>query len=434
MTNNIEKVISLLSSSYSCFHNITNIQNELLKNNFIEIKEFENFKLEQGKNYFVKRNDSSLIAFKIPSEIEDISFLITASHSDSPSYKIKPNPVIKRLNLNLLNVEPYGGMIISTWLDRPLSFAGRVIVKSKGKLETKLVNVNRDLMVIPNLCIHMNREVNSGYNFNQANDVLPIISSSENFDFTKFLKEQLCLDNDDVIVSFDLFLYCRDLPKLCGENSEFLLSPKEDDLTSAYSSLLGFLQAKNQNQISVFTCFDNEEVGSLTRQGANSTFLKDILSRIVLAFKTNKDDYQKAIAKSILLSIDNAHANHPNHLDVSDQTTSVCLNKGIVIKYNANQSYTSDSLSSSIVKYICDKTNLKYQEFTNKNNLKGGSTLGNISNSEVSLLSCDIGLPQLAMHSINEMCGVNDIDDMVNLAKEFYSTHINLCGDRVYFD
>lgn len=422
-----DQVINLLKTSYSQFHSCKNIASRLDENGFICLNENSNFKLEKGKKYYVKRNLSSIIAFKIPTNF-DLSFLITASHSDSPTFKLKPNPVIKVNNLTLLNVEPYGGMINSTWLDRPLSLAGRIIVSSDNKLEQRVVEIDKDLLTINNLCIHMNRNVNSGYAFNNSKDMLPIISSDPDFDFDKFLKDEFSLNDDEKIISYDLYLYVRELPTRCGANQEFVLAGKLDDLSSSYSSLEGFIDAKDSSKISLYACFDNEEVGSLTRQGANSTFLKDILKRIVDEFKTNNDDYQKAIANSILISIDNAHANHPNHMEVSDKTTQVLLNKGIVIKYNANQSYTSDSLSSSIVKTICKNNNLNYQEYTNRSDLRGGSTLGNISNSEVSLISADIGISQLAMHSSMEMCGYYDIDDMANFVKGFYQS--NICFEQ----
>lgn len=432
--NYSDKVIELLKTSYSQFHSCKNICSILQENGFINLDEKDNYKLEEGKNYFVTRNLSSVIAFKIPSKVNDLSFLITASHTDSPTFKLKPNPVIKINNLALLNVEPYGGMINSTWLDRPLSLGGRIIVKSKSMLDQRIVNIDKNLLTINNLCIHMNREVNTGYHFNNAKDMLPIISSDENFDFNTFIKKELNIKDDEEILSFDLYLYVRELPSLCGANSEFVLSPRLDDLASSYSSLLGFVDAKSSSKILIYSSFDNEEVGSLTRQGANSTFLKDTLQRIITNFKSNDDDYQKSIANSVLISIDNAHANHPNHMEISDKTTSVLLNKGIVIKYNANQSYTSDSLSSSIVKYVCKSNNLNYQEYTNRSDLRGGSTLGNISNSEVSLISCDIGIGQLAMHSSMEMCGYYDIEDMANFVKGFYQSNLKLKENKVIFD
>lgn len=424
---NLDKVLDLLKASYSPFHVVYNLKQELIKTGFIELKETETFDLVSGKSYFVTRNDSSLIAFKLPARINDVSFLISATHTDSPTFKVKPDPVIKFNNLLSLNVEPYGGMIDSSWMDRPLSLAGRILYRRNGVLKVKLINIDKDLLQIPNVCIHMNREVNSGYKFNASKDMIPLLGTTddEEFDFFKFLKKEADLDLDDEILSHDLFLYNRDKPRLVGLNREFISSPKLDDLMSTYSALLGFLEAKTEDAdvIPLYAAFDNEEVGSLTRQGANSTFLRDILTRITRALKA---DYEASIASSFLLSIDNAHADHPNHPEYTDKTTKVELNKGVVIKYNANQSYTSDAYSSAIIKSLLKDLNLNYQEFTNRSDLRGGSTLGNLSNSEVSLVSCDIGLPQLAMHSANELAGSHDIDDLVKLTSYYFSHKVKV--------
>ncbi len=421
--NKINKIIDLLNKSHSVFHVVENMKNELLSNGFIELNESEPFILNKGSSYFVTRNDSSLIAFKIPSSIENVHFQIEASHTDSPSFKIKPNPVLNINNSISLNVEPYGGMIMSTWLDRPLSLAGRIVYQDEtGNVSSKSFDIDRDLLFIPNVAIHMNREVNSGYKFNPAVDLIPLLSSSSNFVFKSFIETEARIAKDSLL-SFDLFLYNRDEARVCGLNNEFLSSPRIDNLTSCYSSLLGLIESL-PSSINVLAAFDNEEVGSLTRQGADSTFLESIISRISPSLGLSKDEYYQAISKSSLLSIDNAHAINPNHPEYADRTSAVLINKGIVIKYNANQSYTTDSLSSSIVKSLLLKDKLNYQEFTNRSDLRGGSTLGNISNNHLSLVSIDIGLPQLAMHSSNELCGVKDLKDMLILTKKYYDSSI----------
>ena len=425
--NNLDKTLDLLKNSYSPFHVVDNLKQELIKAGFIELKETESYDLVSGKSYFVTRNDSSLIAFKLPSKITSVSFLISATHTDSPTFKVKPNPVIRFNNLLSLNVEPYGGMINSSWMDRPLSIAGRILYRSDDVLRIKLINIDKDLLQIPNVCIHMNREVNSGYKFDASKDMIPLLGTitDKEFDFFEFLKKEADLNSDDEILSHDLFLYNRDKPRLVGLNQEFISSPKLDDLMSTYSALLGFLETKidDADVIPLYAAFDNEEVGSLTRQGANSTFLKDTLTRIT---RNLNADYEASIASSFLLSIDNAHADHPNHPEYTDKTTKIELNKGVVIKYNANQSYTSDAYSSAIVKSLLKDLNLNYQEFTNRSDLRGGSTLGNLSNSEVSLISCDIGLPQLAMHSANELAGSHDIDDLVKLTSYYFSHKVKV--------
>lgn len=433
--NTIEKTIELLNTSYSPFHVVKNIEEELKAKGFIPLCENRNYNLELGKSYFVKRNDSSIIAFRLPQKITtDFHFQITASHTDSPTFKIKPNPIIRKENVILLNTEPYGGLIYNTWLDKPLSFAGRVMVRQKDRIETRLLSIDEDILIIPNLAIHMNRTINSGYIYNPSKDLLPMfaLDIDESFDFKEYLKNKLELNGEDEVLAFDLFLYNRQKATLIGMNREFLASGREDDLTSCYSSLLGFMESQNQvAACNVFVAFDNEEVGSLTKQGANSTFLKETLKRISHILGINVDDYETRIAASTLISIDNAHADHPNHLEIHDQTSPVLMNKGIVIKYNANQSYTSDSLSSSIVKALCHQKGIAFQEYTNRSDMRGGSTLGNISNSMVSLTSVDIGIPQLSMHSSYEVLAKNDITSMADFVKEYYSHDIYMDGSSV---
>lgn len=430
---NIDKMINLLSKSYSTFHVVKNIEEELISKDFIKLEENENFNLEKGKNYYVKRNDTSIIAFKIPTKLKDFHIQLSATHNDSPTFKLKPNPVIKNKNLITLVTEPYGGGIYNTWLDKPLSIAGRILVKSKNKITPYLLNVDEDLLIIPNVCIHMNRSINTGYNYNPAIDTLPIMGQwDDNFDFSKFLLSKLNLKEGEII-SHDLFLYNREKPTLIGINKEFLSGGREDDLTATYSALIGFIESKTSNHISLYASFDNEEVGSLTKQGANSTFLKDILRRIITLLGGKDDDFEKAMAGSMMLSIDNAHANHPNHPELSDKTTNVLLNGGIVIKYNANQTYTSDALSSSIVKSLCKDIKINYQEYTNRSDLRGGSTLGNLSQSEVSITTVDIGIAQLAMHSSYETLGAKDIDDMIRLTKAFFNAEIHISEKEITY-
>lgn len=355
-----DKLKDLLDKSYSPFHVVLNMENELLNKGFIKLDERENFNITAGKKYFVTRNDSSVIAFKIPENLTEFALQIIATHTDSPSFKIKPNPVIRTLNSVLLNVEPYGGMIYSTWFDKPLSIAGRVMVKEDNKIETHLLAVDEDLLIIPNVAIHMNREINSGYIYNPSRDLIPLLGTNigDDFDFNKFLLRELNIDKGEII-GHDLFLYNRQKASFIGYDKSLFASMRLDDLSSSYTALLGFLDGKNSENISLFASFDNEEVGSLTKQGANSTFLKDTIKRIIKALGGTYDDFEKIASKSVMISIDNAHANHPNRLDLSDSTTNVMLNNGIVIKYNANQSYTTDSYSSAIVKAICQKNKKK---------------------------------------------------------------------------
>ena len=412
------EVLRLLEKSYSPFHAVKNIKEKLLAAGFEPLDEKKTYRLKEGGAYFVTRNDSSILAFRLPTGSKKLSFRIAASHSDSPTFKIKPNPLIKKGDLFLLNVEPYGGSLYSTWLDRPLSFAGRVLVRTNNGIESCLLAIDEDLLQIPNLCIHMNREANSGFAYNPAKDLLPVFGiAEEGFDFNTYLLEKLGIEGE--VLGHDLFLYNRDKPRIVGRKREFLSAGRLDDLASAYTSLLGFLESSNEEAVDVFVCFDNEEVGSLTKQGANSDFLKNNLERILIALG-KKDEMGELLARSFLLSVDNAHANHPNYPEISDATTKVSLGGGIVIKYNANQKYTSDAVSASHIKEVAAKVEVPVQEYTNRSDLRGGSTLGNISNSELSLTSCDIGLPQLAMHSSNEFLALADLVYMVRLISAFY--------------
>ncbi len=425
----LHKVMDLLKSSHSPFHAVKNMADELLEAGAIELQEGKPFpNLEGGKVYFLRRNMSSIIAFRVPSQ-KPYAFRIAATHTDSPSFKVKPNPIIASKNLAKLNVEPYGGALYAPWLDRALSFAGRAMVKSGDEVTSRLVDIDEDLLVIPNVCIHMRRDANSECSYNPAVDMLPIIGEyAEDLNIPSLLKERGCLGEDEELVSFDLFLYDRDEPKLLGRDKELLLAPRLDDLSSSYTALLGFLEGQDKGDVHVFCSFDNEEVGSLTRQGANSTFLKDTLKRISFAIGLSEEEMLSCVANGFLLSEDNAHANHPNHPELSDQTTDVRLNGGIVLKHNANQKYTTDAFSGALVKALCEKAEVPYQEYTNRSDLKGGSTLGNISNSEISIASADIGLAQLAMHSCNETMGALDVERNVRLNRTYFSVPLQIVG------
>ncbi len=434
---NTEKIISLLNQSYSPFHVVSNIEKELLSHGFLARKENRNYDIQPGNSYYVKRNDTSIIAFTVPKKFtkDNLRFLLSATHNDSPTFKIKPNPIVRKDNLMLLNTEPYGGGIYATWLDKPLSIAGRVFTEEKDGIHSHLLVIDEDLLEIPNVCIHMNHTVNSANTVNPAVDTLPIFGTDEeNFSFNDYLLEKLGLDREESkVLSHDLFLYNREKAAKVGYHQEFLASGRLDDLSAAYTVLLGFLSSEENDAIKVYASFDNEEVGSLTRQGANSTFLKETLKRIVIALGGEKDDFEKAVASSFMISVDNAHANHPNHPEYTDKTTNVQLNKGIVIKYNANQSYTSDALSSSLIKAIMNKYGIPYQEYTNRSDLRGGSTLGNLSNSEVSLITVDIGIAQLAMHSSYELLGVEDLSHMISFASHYFSSPIRIEEEKITY-
>lgn len=414
--NYTEKLIDFIEKSTDAYHAVKTAEDILIKNSFERLFENKCWDLKAGGMYYVKRNDSSIIAFKIP-EGEYGSFMICASHTDSPSFKLKNNFEISVDNVVKLNVEGYGGMIMPSWLDRPLSVSGRVVTVDKGQVKSHLVNIDKDLVIIPNLAIHMNRNANKGYEYNIAKDMCPIAGSKQG------LLLQMVAENAGVkvqdIKGFDLSLYSRMKGTVLGTDGEYFASPRIDDLQCMYCTLKGFLKSQSERNISVFAAFDNEEVGSGTKQGAKSGFLRDVLKRIA------GERYIEMTADGFMMSCDNAHAKHPNHTDKSDSLNSVYMNGGIVIKYNANQKYTTDAVSEAVVKYICEKANVPYQMYANRSDMAGGSTLGNLSNEKVSLNTADIGLAQLAMHSAYETAGAKDTEYLIDFVKEFYQTELD---------
>ncbi len=325
---------------------------------------------------------------------------------------------------NVLKVEKYGGMIDSCWLDKPLGISGRVVYKKENSIESRLVDIDQNIAIIPNLAIHFNREINNGFAYNPQKDLMPILGISEDDLFMKLL-EKTQKDGEEIL-SYDLYLFNREKAQYLGYDDQFITSPKLDDLACAYSSILGLLDSNNSNGIDVCVVFNNEEVGSNSINGADSDFLSSNLKRIAKSLGFNGDEHKKAIAKSFLISADNAHALHPNYVEKSDDKNLVLLNKGVVVKHNSNMAYTSDAFSSSLFKLIAQKAKIPVQDFYNRSDVRGGSTLGNISNSQISFYSVDIGIAQLAMHSNYEMIGKADLNDMYLVLKEFYSSNLEI--------
>lgn len=360
---------------------------------------------------------------------------IAASHSDSPTWRIK-NTNVNAAGCIKLNVEGYGGMIMSTWLDRPLSAAGRVLVRDEaaGTLESRLVDLDRDLLVIPSLAIHMDRTLNSGHAFNPQVDMQPLYGLEGSKPFPALLAEAAGVKEED-IVDFDLSLYTRQAPTRIGPDGELFMAPRIDDLECAATTLYGFLDAAPETDSAcapVWAMFDNEEVGSSTRQGADSSFLRDVLDRILNAIPHSAQAQAQAFANSFVLSADNAHAVHPNFADKADPCNKVILGKGVVVKVNASQKYTTSGLTGAIFKEICRKNNVPVQVFANRADLPGGSTLGNLQSHTVPVPMVDIGLAQLAMHSAVETAAVADADAMVRAVAGFYRVHLRSLGDARY--
>ncbi len=478
----------------------------LLQNNgFTRLFEGERWSLSPGK-YFVTRDDSSLIAFVIP-RTDFSGFQILASHCDSPAFKVKSNPLMAVENAYFkLNTEKYGGMILSTWFDRPLSLAGRLMLRTKDGIKTKLLKIDRDLLLIPSLAIHMDRTANDGHKYDPQKELLPLFSlkaavkrdddaacdvvsgvNSDVYDnpddskkatglsandepeiyFTEYINkssgekehpklqekpmvvESYSNTHDDrnifielladcagvlpeEIIDSDLFLYNREKPVFFGADEEFIAAPRLDDLQCAYASLMGFITAEPKEHIAVHAVFNNEEVGSQTKQGAASSFLTDVLSRINASLGYDDEDFRCRLSSSFLISADNAHALHPNYPEKADPTNKPVLNGGIVIKYNANQHYTTDAVSATIFREICKKADVPVQEFVNRSDIAGGSTLGSIAITRLSMNTVDIGLPQLAMHSAFETAGASDTAYLIRAANTFFSTTVKSRGDGNY--
>lgn len=416
----LDGFFKFIDESASSFHTVSNVIKMLEISGFQRLKEDEDWKLECGRAYYVTRNDSSIAAFKIPDQVWS-GFHIVASHSDFPCFKLKENPEMTVDEQYVkLNTEKYGGMILSTWLDRPLSVAGRVVIDGKTGLETKLVRIDRDLMIIPNVAIHMIRDMNKGMEYNPQIDMLPLLGGIESKGrLYKLIAEQLVIEAEDILGS-DLYVYNRDKAKLIGAGREYVAAPRLDDLQCAYASVQGLLQAKAKDAVAVSMIFDNEEVGSSTRQGAGSTFLKDCLKGICGGLGKDEKEYRRMLPSSFLVSADNAHGVHPNHTEKADPTNRPYLNGGIVIKYHGSQKYTTDAYSAAYVKKICSRIDVPYQSYANRSDIAGGSTLGNISAGRVSIPSADIGLAQLSMHSACETAGVKDLEYLMEFFIAFY--------------
>ena len=428
---NINELLGFIENSPSPFHAVEEISANLENAGFTRLYEQDDWKLEKGKGYYVCRNYSSVLAFRVPMEGLP-AFNIVASHCDSPTFKIKENPQITTGPYITLNTERYGGMIMSTWMDRPLSVAGRLIVREGSTYTQKLVNVDRDLLIIPNLAIHMDRNMNDGKKFNPQVDMLPLYALKDEGDgFMALIAKEAGVKDEDII-GHDLFLYNRQKGTVLGANNEFVCSAKLDDLQCAFASMKGFIAQENVKAMPVLAVFDNEEVGSSTKQGAASTFLYDTLNRVVEALGGDEGTYRKALAHSFMISADNAHAVHPNQPSISDPTNRPAINKGVVIKYNANQRYTTDAISAAIFKGMLDDMGVSYQTFANRSDILGGGTLGNISNTKVALNTVDIGLPQLAMHSAYETAGVKDTEDFIKICEKFFGMKLNKAGDDKY--
>ena len=420
------RLLDFLDASPSCYHAVDNLARRLEAEGYERLREAEPWTLRTGGKYYVVRGDSSLAAFRVPGGVP-AGFMLAAAHSDSPTYKVREEAeVLSAGNCVRLAVEPYGGMIARSWLDRPLSVAGRLVVRREGGIATQLVNVDRDLLVIPSVAIHLDREVNQGTALKANTDLLPLLGcGTERGRFRSLLAEAAGVPEEDIL-STELFLYPRAAAVLLGAEGEFVASPRLDDLQCVFGCLEGFLAAKEGGSVPVLCVFNNEEVGSGTRQGADSTFLTDVLERISTALGR---DWRLMAVNSFLVSADNAHAVHPAHPELSDGAERPVLNGGVVLKYNAGQKYTTDAVSGAVFREVCRAADVPVQRYSNRADLPGGSTLGNISSAHLSIPSVDIGLPQLAMHAAYEVAGSRDTALLARAMAEYFSRSFRYLPD-----
>ena len=425
-----QKLIEFIRRSPTAFHAVDSVCKEL--SDFTPLQENASWCLTPGGKYYVTRNRSSVIAFTLPDGPVS-AFQLIASHSDSPTFKIKENAEIDvRGHYIQLDTERYGGMIMSSWFDRPLSVAGRVLARTPEGVKTILVDLDRDASLIPNVAIHMNREINNGYKYNAAVDTFPLWGTEAACGTFRAQAAEAAGIAEEDILGADLYLYNRMEGRVWGMDGEFVSAPRLDDIECAFSALEAFRAAKPGKHANVYCVFDNEEVGSTTKQGADSSFLADVLRRILLSLGQGEEAYYTALANSFMLSADNAHAVHPNHPEFSDPENRVFMNGGIVVKFNANQKYTTDGVSEAVFHRICRDADVPVQHYANRSDMPGGGTLGNISGSHVSINTLDIGLAQLAMHSSYETAGARDVDYMIRGMKAFYETEIGCLADGEY--
>ncbi|MCI6786208.1 MAG: M18 family aminopeptidase [Oscillospiraceae bacterium] len=427
-----DDLVEFLQESVTPFHAAATAESWLRAAGYTRLEEADYWNLEPGKGYYVTRNGSSVVAWRVPEHAIG-GWRIVASHSDSPSWKVK-NDRVENDGCRRLSVEGYGGMIMPTWLDRPLTVGGRVIVKTEDGIESRLVCIDRDLLVIPSLAIHFQRDVNKGHTYNPQIDMQPLWGPADSRTLTDLVAEELGVDPADVLDT-DLQLVTRQTPTQIGPDGEFFMAPRIDDLECAATTLLGFLDAAAETDSAcapVWAMLDNEEVGSSSRMGAESSYLRDVLDRIIEAVPHSGQAMPRALANSFMLSADNAHATHPNFPQKSDPCAPVRLGGGVVLKYNASQKYTTNAVSGAVFRAVCQKAGVPVQVFTNRADEAGGSTLGNLQSHTLPIPMADIGLAQLAMHSAVETASVADAEAMTKAVAAFYRVHLRALGDGTY--
>lgn len=422
------EVIEFIDDSPTMYHVVKNTSIILDENGFERLEPNTSWNLRSGGRYYIKKTNSTIVAFTIPNNFGITNgFKIFAGHTDSPSIRIKPNSEIVTNGILRLNTEVYGGPILSTWFDRPLSLAGRLILRSNDmfKPKTQMIKLDDIVLIIPNLAIHQNRDVNSGFKIDKQKYLLPILSvvndnlQNDNY-LLKTIAKKLNIDVNEIL-DFDLLLYPQEKGCLVGVNEDMMSCTKMDNLLSVYTGLIGLVESGNDSsKINIYVAFDNEEIGSSTKQGADSNYLANILERIVIYLGYSRKQYLESLNNSFMLSCDTGHIAHPAFLEKSDITNQCRINNGVSIKLSVNQRYTSDGYSMAVIKQIAENSNIKLQYFVNNSNEIGGSTIGPLSARHLDIDSVDIGVPILSMHSIREMCGIYDVFAMKELAKEYF--------------
>ncbi len=427
-----QELIDFIARSPSTFHISQNLAEMLEQAGFEVLSEGDLWQLQPGHSYYVRRSLTSLIAFRIPMELPR-GFQMAAAHLDSPTFRIKGKMEMVDRHYTRLNVEKYGSMLLPPWFDRPLSVAGKVIVEEEGKLVSRLVNVDRDLLVIPHLAIHMRREANSGENLSVQKDMAPLYGDQEaEGSFLNTVAATIGKTAEDIL-GFDLFLYLRTHGTIWGAKGEFFSAPRLDDLECAYSLIKSIIAAPG-NSLAIPLCaiYDNEEVGSTTKDGAASPFLQNTLERIAASLGLNVLQLQAMMASSFMVSADNAHAKHPNHPEKADPTTYPVMNAGMVIKVHGGQKYATDSTGAAVFRTICRRAGTPVQLFNNHSDMRSGSTLGNISTHHVAVNTADVGLAQLSMHSPYETAGTRDLAYMMDTMVTYFNSHVHMVQPGVY--
>ena len=410
----IHSLKSFLDGAKSVYHAVAQLKDRLEGEGYQYLSESAPWDVEAGGKYFLTRGGTALIAFRVP-EDTPVGFMMSASHSDRPTFKLKENGELTGTYTRLAT-EKYGGMLMAPWLDRPLSLAGRVLVETEDGVESRLVDIDRDLLLIPNVAIHMNRKANDGYCFNPAVDTLPLLGGKDAAGKLQTLLEEAA---GGKVLGHDLYLYVRQKASIWGLEEEFISSAALDDLECVWCCAEGFLNAEESSSVPVLCVFDSEEVGSSSLQGAASDLLENTLERLCRVMGWDK---AQMLSQSFMVSADNAHSIHPNHPELADANNAPVMNRGVVVKFNANQRYTTDGMSAAVFRKVCLKAEVPVQTYCNRADMPGGSTLGNISLSHVSVPSVDVGLAQLAMHSCYETAGVRDAEYLADAMQAFYSS------------